>query len=170
MHCSILKKEYSSSPPEKPYQNFGFTESEILYFRVTHKRFLDILLDQKSKIHTVIESGNTFGDFLFVTVNRESNGRQLMVTFYGLGFHEYRDRWFIYEWHWYQSFSNSESCEGEINKDEAVKQVEARKDEISPYAEKTKQPEAGYMFEMLADLTEDDGAIADFDDNLDFLG
>ena len=163
-------KEYSLSLPENPYQNFGFTESEILFFRVTHKRFLEILQDQKCKIHTVIESGNTFGDFLFVTVSRENNGRQMMVTFYGLGFHEYRDRWFIDEWHWYQSFSNSESCEGEISKDDAVRQVEARKDEISPFAEKANQSQAGHLFEMLADLTDDDGAIADFDDILGFLG
>ncbi len=165
-----MKKEYSPLPPENPYQNFGFTESEILFFRVTHKRFLEILQDQKSKIHTVIESGNTFGDFLFVTVSRENNGRQLMVTFYGLGFHEYRDRWFNDEWHWYPTFTNSEFCKEEISKDDAMRQVEARKEEILPYAEKANQSQAGHLFEMLADLTDDDGAIANFDDILGFLG
>lgn len=87
-----------------------------------------------------------------------------------MGFHKYRDRWFIDEWHWYQSLSNSESCEGEISKDDAVRQVEARKDEISPYAEKANQSGAGHLFERLADLTDDDGAIAEFDDLLGFLG
>lgn len=165
-----MTKERSVSTPENPCQTFGFTESEILYFRVTHKRFLEILLDLQSKIHTVVESGNTYGDFLFVTVSRENNGQQMMVTFYGLGFHEYRDRWFIDEWHWYRSFSNLESCEGEISKDDAMRQVEARKEEILPYAEKATQSEAGHFFEILADLTDDDGAIANFDDILGFLG
>ena len=51
-----------------------------------------------------------------------------------------------------------------------MNQVEARKDEILPYAKKATQSEAGYLFEMIADLTDDDGAIAEFDDLLGFLG
>ena len=47
---------------------------------------------------------------------------------------------------------------------------EARKDELLPYAEKATQSEADRFFEMLADLTDDDGAIAEFDDLLGFLG
>ena len=85
-------------------------------------------------------------------------------------FHEYRDRWFTDEWHWYQTYVNSESCKGEISKSDAVKQIEERKDEILPYAEKSIQSEAGYLFETIADLTDDDGAIAEFDDLLGFLG
>ena len=111
------------------------------------------------KIHTITESENAYGGFLFVTVSRENNGRQLIMTFYGLGFHEYRDRWFMDEWHWYQTYANSESCKGNISKDDAVKQVEARKNEILPYAEKATQSEAGHVFEMIADLTDDDGAL-----------
>jgi hypothetical protein len=38
------------------------------------------------------------------------------------------------------------------------------------YAEKATQSEAGHLFEMIADLTDDDGAIAEFDDLLGFLG
>ena len=129
-----------------------------------------MLQDPQTQIHAVRESGNAYGEFLFVTVSRENNGQKLIMTFYGLGFHEYRDRWFMNEWHWYQTYANSESCKGNISKDDAVKQVEARKDEILPYAEKATQSEAGYLFEMIADLTDDDGAIAEFDDFLGFLG
>jgi hypothetical protein len=32
------------------------------------------------------------------------------------------------------------------------------------------QSEAGHLFTMLADITDDDGAIAEFDDLLGFLG
>jgi hypothetical protein len=38
------------------------------------------------------------------------------------------------------------------------------------YAEKATQSEAGHLFEMIADLTDDDGVIAEFDDLLGFLG
>jgi len=78
--------------------------------------------------------------------------------------------WFMDEWHWYQTYANSESCKGEISKDDAAKQIEARKNEILSYAEKATQSEAGHLFEMVADLTDDDGAIAEFDDLLGFLG
>lgn len=100
-----------------------------------------MLQDPLTKIHAVKESGNVYGEFLFVTVSREVKGQQLIMTLYGLGFHEYRDRWFTDEWHWYQSYGNSEACEGELSKDDAVKQVEARKDEILSYAEKATQSE-----------------------------
>ena len=129
-----------------------------------------MLQNPKIKIHSIIESSNSYGEFLFVTVSRENYGQQLIITFYGLGFHEYRDRWFMDEWHWYQTYANSESSQGEISKDDAVKQIKARKDEILPYAEKASQSEAGYLFETIADLTDDDGAIAEFDDLLGFLG
>jgi len=165
-----MPKEHSPITPEKHYQKFNFTESETLFNRITHKRFLEMLNDPGAQIHTAEESENSYGEFLFVTVSRENNGKKLIMTFYGLGFHEYRDRWFMDEWHWYQTYSNSKSCEGEISKDDAVKQIEGRKDEILPYAEKATQSEAGHLFEMIADLTDDDGAIAEFDDLLGFLG
>ena len=170
MRKNIMKKESLTLTPENPYQKFGFTESEILFYRITHKRFLEILQDPKNKIHTVEDSGNTYGEFLFITISRDNYERQLMVTFYGLGFHEYRDRWFTDEWHWYPTFTNPESCKGEISKDDAVRQVEVRREEILPYADKATQSEAGHFFEILADLTDDDGAIAEFDDLLGFLG
>lgn len=165
-----MMKERSPLTPENPFQKFGFTESEILFNRITHKRFLEMLQDPKNKIHTIIESENAYGEFLFVTISREINGKPSIVTFYGLGFHEYRDRWFTDEWHWYKSYANSETCKGEISRVDAVKQVEARKNEILPYADRATQSEAGYLFETIADLTDDDGAIAEFDDLLGFLG
>jgi hypothetical protein len=165
-----MTKERSPSTPENPYQKFGFTESEILFYRITHKRFLEMLQDPQTKIHTVKESGNAYGEFLFVTISREVKGQQLIMTFYGLGFHEYRDRWFTDEWHWYQSSANSESCKGEISKDDAVKQVEFHRNEVLTYAAEATQSEEGYLFEMIAELTDDDGAIATFDDFLGFLG
>lgn len=165
-----MTKELFLSTPENPYQKFGFTESEIFFYRITHKRFLEILKDPQTKIHAVKESGNIYVEFLFVTVSRESNGQQLIMTFYGLGFHEYRDRWFTDEWHWYQTYANSESCKGEVSKADTVKQVEFHRNEVLKYGAEATQSDAGYLFEMIAELTDDDGAIAMFDDFLDFLG
>lgn len=170
MRSNTMPKEHSPITPEESYQKFNFTESETLFNRITHKRFLEMLNDPDTKIHTTKESVNSYGEFLFVTVSRDNKGKKVVMTFYGLGFHEYRDRWFTDEWHWYQTYANSESCKGEISRGDAIKQIEERKDEILPYAEKSIQSEAGYLFETIADLTDDDGAIAEFDDLLGFLG
>jgi len=129
-----------------------------------------MIRDPETKIHTVKESGNAYGEFLFITVSREVKGQKLIMTFYGLGFHEFRDRWFTDEWHWYQTYASSESCKGEVSKDDAMKQVELRRNEVLTYAAEATQSEAGYLFEMIAELMDDDGAIATFDDFLGFLG
>jgi hypothetical protein len=39
-----------------------------------------------------------------------------------------------------------------------------------PYAEKATQSEAGDLFEIIGDISDDNGAIAEFDDLLGFLG
>jgi len=54
----------------KPYEVFGLTENEVLRWRVNQERFLEILEDEQTKIHTVTPSSNEYGDFLFVTVSR----------------------------------------------------------------------------------------------------
>jgi hypothetical protein len=41
---------------------------------------------------------------------------------------------------------------------------------VLTYAAEATQSEAGYLFEMIAELMDDDGAIATFDDFLGFLG
>lgn len=52
---------------------------------------------------------------------------------------------------------------------DAVKQVELRRNEVLGYATEATQSEEGYLFEMIAELTGDDGAIATFDDILGFF-
>ena len=93
----------------------------------------------------------------------------MAITFYGLGFHEYRDRWFTNEWRWYETPFSSKSCQDEMDKEKALQQILDRRDEILRYAENETQSEEGYLFEMLAELTDDDGAISSFDDLYGFL-
>jgi hypothetical protein len=65
-----MTKERPPSMQRNPYQIFGLAESKILYYRTTHKRFLEMLQDPETKIHEVKESGNAYGDLLFVIVSR----------------------------------------------------------------------------------------------------
>lgn len=161
-----MTKEHLSPVPENRLECFGFNEAEILNTTIMGKRFFPLLKEQQTIIHSVAESGNAYGDFLFVTASRHS----MAITFYGLGFHEYRDRWFTNEWRWYETPFSSNGCQDEMDKEEALQQILDRRDEILRYADNDTQSEEGYLFEMLAELTDDDGAISSFDDLYGFLG
>jgi|SRR5690554_731736 len=91
------------SPRPGPGTEFGFTEREQLFDRVSHDRLISFLDDETTAVHRVQESSNSYGEFLFVTVSRPGATRKLCVTFFGLGFHEHRERWVIDEWYWYHA-------------------------------------------------------------------
>lgn len=91
------------------------------------------------------------------------------MTFYGLGYHEYRERWITNEWFWYQANVFPKMLEQQIPKDEADQLIQQRKEGILPYVDKgTPQSPRGILFGILADLTDEDGAFAEMED-LNFL-
>ena len=158
---------------QKPYEVYGFSEKECLYWRISHDRFSTILEDDQTMIHQVKESSNSFGDFLFVTTSREGKNGRVSMTFYGLGFHEYRERWFTDEWYWYQSNFQPNLLRERLTKEEAQEIIQQRSEDIRPEIGNIDQSERGKLFEMLADLTDEDGALAEMQDmeNLsDLLG
>lgn len=67
-------------------EEFGFTERERLFDKVSHARFLEFLDDPKTKVHRIEESTNSYGEYLFVTVSRPGTKKRILVTFYGLGY------------------------------------------------------------------------------------
>ncbi|GAB4422337.1 MAG: hypothetical protein Kow00106_19500 [Anaerolineae bacterium] len=93
------------SPPEKPCptDEFGFTEREQLYARISHERLLEFLADPHTVVHSMHEDHNVYGEFLFLKVSRLGQAQRIWVTFWGLGYHEYRDRWLADEWFYHHS-------------------------------------------------------------------
>jgi len=151
-------------PTQKPYEVFGFTEKERLCGRVSQERFEALLNDKRTRIHEIKPSTNSFGEFLFVTVSRAGDQGWISMTFYGLGFHEYRERWFTHEWFWYQANSHPTRMRQNIPKDETLELICQRKENIQPDVRLDMQTDRGRLFETLADLTDDDGALAEFQD------
>jgi hypothetical protein len=155
------------TPPAEvplPQHGFGFTEHEQLYSRVSDARFRAILADDGTVIHRVDPSSNSFGEFLFVTVSRPEDGRRALVTFYGLGLHEPRDRWLVREWFWYPANPFPETMQQQVSRQDARALLEQRRQWITPFVTEEPQSERGRLFEMLADLTDDDGALAELED------
>ena len=90
----MVHESVPSYRPQRPYEVFGFTKKEQLYWRVSNERFEELIKDEGTHIHTIKASSNTFGEFLFVTTSRFGAQDRICMTFYGFGFHEYRERWF----------------------------------------------------------------------------
>lgn len=153
-------------PPRRitPAEEFGLTERERLFDKVSHERFLEILDDSKTKVHRIEESTNSFGEYLFVTISRPGKSKRIFITFYGLGYHEYRERWIADEWNWYQSVRGGELERENIPRQTAKQQIEERYREVKANARQDTQTRQGQLFEMIADLTDEDGALAEMQD------
>ncbi len=102
---------------KRPYEVFGFTEQENLNWRVSQERFGEILSDDRTLIHSIQESSNNYGEFLFVTASWEGEKGRICMTFYGYGYHEYRERWVTSEWFWYQANPFLETIRLKIEKE-----------------------------------------------------
>lgn len=151
----------------KPNEAFGFTEREILWDRISHSRFETILKDEQTSIHNVHLDRNNYGEFLFVTTSRPVGEGRSALTFFGLGFHEPRDRWMVDDWVWYET--SVEGKNATLDKDEALSVIEERRAEVKQYAAGHDQSQRGRLFETIADMTDDDGALAEFEDLEEWL-
>jgi hypothetical protein len=149
---------------------FVFTEREALFDTVTDERFMAFLQDEQTVIHSANMSSNTFGEFMFVTMSRSVEEAKQAVTFWGLGFHDYRERWIASNWNWYETRLWRELAEVSLPKDEVIQLLEERRKEIAPYVNQTQQSRQGMLFELLADMTDEDGALSDLEDFGDWLG
>lgn len=147
----------------QPSEPFEFTEREILWDKLSDSRFRVLLDDPQTTIHKVEVESNDYGEFLFITVNRPEERRQQVLTFYGYGFHEYRERWFTDEWAWYRANPFPKMMEQNLTSEEAEELLAARREEIAPNLAAT-QTKRGRLFEIIADLTDDDGAISELED------
>ena len=153
-----------SPAPKRPYEIYGFSEKERLNWRVSNARFNEILEDQQTLIHEFNDSSNNYGEFLFVTTSRLGDQDRIYITFFGLGYHEYRERWFTDEWFWYQSNPRDYQQSKPISKKEAQELLQERLTDIRPHIGEETQTERGKLFELLADLTDEDGALAEMED------
>jgi len=162
-------KEETTETPERPgwqrpYEAFGITEAEVARWRVTDERLKEILASPDTTTHTINQSTNTFGEFTFLTASRRVGQNRIFMTFYGLGYHEYRERWIHKEWFWYQSQESVVDTQTKLPGEEVREMLEQRLVEISPHLGEDTQTERGQMFEQFADLTDDDAALAEMQD------
>ena len=156
---------HSRMSPEapKPEVDFHFTENERLFDRISHRRFLSLISNPKVVINLIKEDGNSFGEFLFVTVTQRKQEEGRPLTFYGLGYHEQRERWIHEYWRWYESYLDTEGKV--VPKKKAMEQIKEREEWVKGMAASEPRPtRRAEMYALLADLTDEDGAMIEMED------
>jgi hypothetical protein len=150
--------------PIRPEDIYGISENEQLFNRISHERFLGVVRDLETAVHQIQISSNNYGEFLFVATSREQEQTRYRLTFWGLGYHESRERWIMEEWYWYEAYPTQKTDSQSLTKEEAEQLIQERLDEIDHEPSQATQTQRGLLFEMLADLTDEDGAYSELED------
>lgn len=114
-------------------------------------------------VHEMELSTNSFGEYLFVTLSCRAEQPKKLLTFWGLGYHEYRERWIADSWQWFESFRQAEQLP-EISKQGSYNQIKEREAFVRAQVNPEKPSRSAQMHELLADLPDEDGALAELDD------
>ena len=149
---------------EKALCHYGASYiDEVLYDRVKHETLMK-LIDRAEYIYYFNESSNDYGRFLFIGLALRYNNELIPITFYGLGYHELRDKYLVDEWFFY--LSNYFMLERRVNmsKEEIKKIIEQKRKELKEIAKNHKPSKRGILFSEIADLTDEDGALSIFED------
>jgi hypothetical protein len=154
----------TSKERPQPLDPFGFTEREQLWDRISDERFRALIADEATTIHRIDVDANSYGEFAFVTLSREAQGQREIVRFWGLGYHEHRERWITTHWNWYRGNQYPAALQQTMTVEGALELLEQRRAEIAPYVTEEAQSARARLYEMLADLTDEDGALAELDD------
>lgn len=146
-----------------PQSCLSFTEREKLYDQVSHQRFLSILRQPDIEIHEVKEDTNSFGEFLFVTISCRNDQPRKLYTFYGLGYHDYRECWIRETWQWFES-QRKLNAFTPPQKQKALANITEREAFVQSQQSSETPSRSAEVFALLADLTDEDGALAELDD------
>ncbi len=152
------------TPYRRPAEVFGLTDHEKLWDRLSDQRFQALLNDSQTEVHEVTIDTNSYGEFLFVQMSRVVDGQRYSLTMFGLGYHEYREQWMTRHWHWYESHPTLVAKKPTLPKVEALQRIQKRRDEIAPHVTNTQPSKTALLFGLLADLTDEDGTMAELDD------
>ena len=142
---------------------FTFTEREQLYDRVSHDRFMALVMQPDVDVQEIELSSNSFGEYLFVTVSCRAEQPKKLYTFWGFGYHDHRERWIVETWQWFESYRKAETVPV-IPKEEVYGQIKEREAFVRAQTMPTKPSRRAQMYELLADLTDEDGALTELED------
>lgn len=149
--------------PDFSLDCFRFNEREQLYNVIHHRRLLALLNQPEVQVRRVELSLNAFGEYLFITLTCGTGVGRRSLTFYGLGYHEYRERWATDGWQWYQTDVNRQLPT--LSKMEVLRQLEERRVWCEVQGADAVPPSRrAEIFGMIAEISDEDGALTDLED------
>lgn len=159
-----MPKEQAFYPRgQRPYEVLGLTAQEQRAGLLKNEKLKEILAAPDTRLHAVKQSFNHYGEFLFITLSRQGGQGRVFATFYGLGYHKYRERWITNEWFWYQSIGNTEIHNQTITPETLNEAVATAQESIRPKIKTHTQTPRGKLFELLASISDDDAALAEIE-------
>jgi hypothetical protein len=144
---------------------FGLSDTETLFNRFGETR-LRTLLDQPDiQVHSAQVDSNSYGEFLFITLSREYQGKRQVLTCFSLGYHESRETWIQKGWSFYQSDETTQLLREEVSKAQVQALLEERRAAVAAWAKEVDAPsQRALLFSLLADLTDEDGAYSELEE------
>jgi len=123
---------------------------------------MDVLDRPDVVIHLVQVNYNAYGEYLFVTVSAQMGEDYQVLTFFGLGYHEHRERWVTQCWDFYTSILKPQKL-SVMQHSEAMELIKDR-DRYVHAQNIPMQSKNAQLYDVLADLADDDAALAELDD------
>ncbi len=134
------------------------TEDERLWENISYKRLKEIIKMPNVRVVNYSIDTNSFGTFKFITI--DYNNSKDRITFYGLGFHEYKDSYVHSIFKFYTSYKHSDDIEKILNKSDILQNLEEEYELLKEDVISHKQSREGEEFQLIAEMTDDDSAIS----------
>jgi hypothetical protein len=106
-------------------------------------------------------SSNSYGEFCFLDI---STTKGLVVSVWGLGYHEMREQYVTSFEINYADFKEEILAQPTINKANLIRFLEKRKADDEVYYGKPAKSNEAKLFSLLADYTDDDAALTEMED------
>ena len=140
------------------YDDLGITDQEELYDRMSHERLLEFINRKDAKVVECTRSSNSYGEFRFVTVimprNLGHGTFREAVTWYGNGYHEYRETSPDY-WSFYVGNGCLYDKHPAMDKKAVIREIKEER------AGMTFTNPVNNRYTFIADLTDDDYALSE---------
>ena len=150
------------SEREKSKRTVWLTQEELSNAKISDDRFMDLVSRRDVDVYKIQLSENDYGEYLFVTLKRRKQEKSRPLTFYGLGYHEHRERWISSVWEFYET--HLDLGQTAMRKVEAIEQLLERRLYVVSNVTPTKQSPQAQLYELYADLTDDDAALTELED------
>jgi hypothetical protein len=148
---------------ERNHRRRWLSNEELRDKRVSHERFMTVVTMRDVNVHKIQMASNSYGEFLFVTLDRPKLALQQPLTFFGLGYHEYRERWISNVWQFHECYLGSRKLPI-IPKAEAIAHISEQEAYVKANLPTEKRSDNAKIYELLSSMSDEDAAITDLQD------